>query len=146
MIPIKFLIIFRELSITQCLRSHRHRQHLWHILMLHPYTLTLLPLESQKHRATPRKEIRCRAGVAEVGKAWERTGRLRDSGRLSLWHGKEPARGGGEGWIVTLGWNHVSPIPRARTGVQRWRRETPLYSQSQSSHSKQRGGAESEIK
>lgn len=26
MIPIKFLIIFRELSITQCLRSHTHTQ------------------------------------------------------------------------------------------------------------------------
>lgn len=90
MIPIKFLIIFRELSITQCLRSHRHRQHLWHILMLHPSTLNAALSREPKHRATPRKEIRCKAGGGGGQAHQEKTGRLGDLGRLSLWHEKEP--------------------------------------------------------
>ena len=67
MIPIKFLIIFRELSITQCLRSHRHRQHLWHILMLHPYTLTPLSLENQGTEPLPERKYGARR-AAEVGR------------------------------------------------------------------------------
>lgn len=59
MIPIKFLIIFRELCITQCLRSHTHRQqHLWHILDAHPYALTLSA--ELQHWAICSKEIRCK--------------------------------------------------------------------------------------
>lgn len=67
MIPIKFLIIFRELSITQCLRSQRRRQHLWHILMLYPYTLTPLPLESQSTEPLPERKYGARR-QAEVGR------------------------------------------------------------------------------
>lgn len=44
--------------------------------------------ESQRTVA-PRQEIRCKAGGGG-GQAWEKTGRLRDLGRHSLWHGKEP--------------------------------------------------------
>lgn len=71
MIPIKFLIIFRELSITQCLRSHRHRQHLWHILMSHPYTLSLLPLESQSAEPLPERKY----GAGRGWRRWVRPGR-----------------------------------------------------------------------
>lgn len=85
MIPVTFLTIFRELSISQCLRSHRHRQHLWHILMLHPYT-PALSWESQ-HWHIPRKDVRCKPG-SHMGRP-RKAGRLRDLGRLSLWHGKE---------------------------------------------------------
>lgn len=67
MIPIKFLIIFRELSITQCLRSHRHGQHLWYILMLHSYTLTLLSLECQSNEPLPERKYGASRG-AEVGR------------------------------------------------------------------------------
>lgn len=65
MIPIKFLIIFRELSITQCLRSHRHRQHLWHVLMLHPCTLNAALSRDPKH--SPEREYGASL-EAEVGR------------------------------------------------------------------------------
>lgn len=59
--------------------SHTHRrQHLWHILMPHPYALTLSA--EPQHWAISRKEIRCKVENGE-----RRNCRLRDLGQFSLW-------------------------------------------------------------
>lgn len=96
MIPIKFLIIFRELRITQCLRSHRHRQHLWHILMLHPYTLTPLSLESQSTEPLPERKYGA-SREAEGGQAWEENWQAQRFGTTQPIAWKRAWRGGGEG-------------------------------------------------
>lgn len=74
--------MFRELSITQCLRSHRHRRHLWLILMPHPYNLNAA-LSQERQSTAPLPERKYGAG-GEGEQAWEKSDRVKDTGRLIL--------------------------------------------------------------
>lgn len=58
---------------------------MWQMLLQHPFTLSLLPQESHSAELLPKTKYGASSEV-EVDRG--ETGRLRDLGRLRLWHEK----------------------------------------------------------
>lgn len=98
MIPIKFLIIFRELSITRCLRSRRRRQHCddCEAASLHSnHTFFLSCLRSAKQLGTSREEIVCSEEKGRPGRklsVFEMWGWQREEPRWVKAKGESSAR------------------------------------------------------